>query len=98
MRLLSALALALAGLPTVLSAAPTPVFAVTGEIAGPDGGWDYLTFDPVHRRLYVSRSNGIMVIDVDSGKVTPQLVVAQRTHIAVPVNGGDELVVRKSVV
>jgi DNA-binding beta-propeller fold protein YncE len=93
MRVLSALALALAGLPTVLSAAPAPVMAVTGEIAGPDGGWDYLTFDPVHRRLYVSRSTGIMVIDVDSGKMTPKLVDAQRTHIAVPVNGGDDLVV-----
>lgn len=93
MRLISALALSLAALPAAASAAPPPVLAVTGEIAGPDGGWDYLTFDPVHRRLYVSRSNGIMVIDVDSGKVTPQLVEAQRTHIAVPVNGGDDLVV-----
>lgn len=93
MRLISALALSLAVVPAAATAAPPPVLAVTGEIAGPDGGWDYLTFDPVHRRLYVSRSNGIMVIDVDSGKVTPQLVEAQRTHIAVPVNDGDDLVV-----
>jgi DNA-binding beta-propeller fold protein YncE len=73
-------------------AAP-PGLAVTGQIAGPDGGWDYVTFDPVHRRLYVSRSDGIMAIDVDTDQVTPRLVEAQRTHVAVPVNQGDELVV-----
>lgn len=93
MRLISAVALALTALPAAASVAPAPVLAVTGEIAGPDGGWDYLTFDPIHRRLYVSRSNGIMAVDVDSGKVTAQLVDAQRTHIAVPANGGDDLVI-----
>jgi len=93
MRLVSAFVLSLIALPALASVASPPLLAVTGEIVGPDGGWDYLTFDPVHRRLYVSRSNGIMAIDVDSAKVTPQLVEAQRTHIAVPVNGGEELVV-----
>lgn len=67
--------------------------AVSGEIAGPDGGWDYLSFDPIQRRLYVSRSDGIMAIDVDTGKVTPKLVEAQRTHVAVPVNHGADLAI-----
>ncbi len=96
MRPLAPLSLAFAaGLLTAgsASAATPPSLAVSGEIAGPDGGWDYLAFDTAHRRLYVSRSNGVMAIDVDTGKVTPQLVDAQRTHIAVPVNGGDEIVV-----
>jgi DNA-binding beta-propeller fold protein YncE len=70
-----------------------PQLAVTGEIAGPDGSWDYLSFDPNHRRLYVGRADGIMAIDVDTGRVTPRLVDAQRTHVAVPVNHGDALVV-----
>ena len=79
---------------TVLAAsahAAAPALAVTGQIAGPDGGWDYVTFDPVLRRVYVSRSDGIMAIDADTDKVTPKLVDAQRTHVAVPV--GDSLVV-----
>ncbi|HXA38160.1 MAG TPA: hypothetical protein VNW53_04110, partial [Phenylobacterium sp.] len=54
-----------------------PALAVTGKIAGPDGGWDYATFDPVHRRLYVSRTDGVMAVDTDTGKVTPKLVDAQ---------------------
>jgi DNA-binding beta-propeller fold protein YncE len=67
--------------------------SVTGKIVVPDGGWDYLTFDPIHRRLYVSRTDGITAVDVDNGRVTAKLVDAQRTHTAVPVNGGNELVV-----
>ena len=73
-------------------AAPAaPNLSVTGQVVGPDGGWDYVSFDPAHRRLYVSRSDGIMAIDVDTDNVTPKLVDAQRTHVAVP--AGDVLVV-----
>jgi hypothetical protein len=35
---------------------------------GGDGGWDYLTFDYASRRLYISRSTHVIVIDADSGK------------------------------
>lgn len=35
---------------------------------GGEGGWDYLTVDPAARRLYVSHSTKVTVIDVDSGK------------------------------
>lgn len=89
------LSAAVAALATATAAAPSaaPALAVQGKIAGPDGGWDYVTFDPAHRRLYVSRSDGIMAVDVDTGAVTPKLVEAQRTHVALPVLGGDELVI-----
>jgi DNA-binding beta-propeller fold protein YncE len=36
---------------------------------GGEGGWDYLTVDGAARRLYVSRSTHVMVIDLDSDKV-----------------------------
>jgi DNA-binding beta-propeller fold protein YncE len=35
---------------------------------GGEGGWDYLTVDPAARRLYVSHSTKVTVVDVDSGK------------------------------
>ncbi|MGH9499561.1 MAG: YncE family protein [Terriglobales bacterium] len=35
---------------------------------GGDGGWDYLTLDSSSRRLYLSRSTHVIVIDADSGK------------------------------
>lgn len=35
---------------------------------GGTGGWDYLTFDTTHRHLFVSRSDRVLVIDVDRRK------------------------------
>src|SRR6185295_4812322 len=44
-------------------------YHVTKEIPlGGEGGWDYLTVDPAARRLYVSHSTKVTVVDVDSGK------------------------------
>jgi DNA-binding beta-propeller fold protein YncE len=36
---------------------------------GGEGGWDYLTVDGAARRLYISRSTHVMVIDLDTDKV-----------------------------
>ncbi|WP_165186686.1 YncE family protein [Caulobacter soli] len=74
------------------AAAPAPM-KIVDRIAGPDGGWDYANFDPVHRRLYVAHGAAVTAIDVDTGKVTPALVAAQHAHIALPLPGGDELLV-----
>lgn len=92
------LAVSLAGLISGMAgqalAAPAPgPMKIVDRIAGPDGGWDYANFDPVHRRLYVAHGATITAIDVDTGKVTPSLVAAQRAHIALPLPGGDELLV-----
>ncbi len=36
---------------------------------GGEGGWDYLTVDDAARRLYISRSTHVMIIDLDTDKV-----------------------------
>ncbi|GAC1696160.1 MAG: hypothetical protein NVS9B3_14220 [Gemmatimonadaceae bacterium] len=36
---------------------------------GGDGGWDYLAIDPEARRLYVTRSTHVVVVDVDRRRV-----------------------------
>jgi len=36
---------------------------------GGEGGWDYLTVDGAARRLYISRSTHVMVIDLDTDEV-----------------------------
>ena len=36
---------------------------------GGEGGWDYLTVDESARRLYISRSTHVMIIDIDTDKV-----------------------------
>jgi DNA-binding beta-propeller fold protein YncE len=35
---------------------------------GGEGGWDYLTIDPLSRHLFISRATHVIVIDADSGK------------------------------
>lgn len=73
--------------------AATPPLKITQRIAGPDGPWDYANFDAVHHRLYVAHGAMITAIDVDTGKVTPSLLSAQKAHIALPLPGGDEILV-----
>ncbi len=36
---------------------------------GGEGGWDYLAVDGVSRRLYISRSIHVMVVDIDTDKL-----------------------------
>ena len=48
-----------AGLPKVLRTIPL----------GGDGGWDYLAMDGQARRVYISRSTRVMVVDADSGRL-----------------------------
>ena len=56
-------------------------YHVAREIAlGGEGGWDYLTVDPVGRRLYVSHSTKVEVVDVDSGKAVGQVQNLSGVH------------------
>jgi YVTN family beta-propeller protein len=52
---------------------------VIQQIPGPDGGWDYASFDVDHHRVLVSRSYGVMTLDIDDGKVS-QLAEGNRVH------------------
>jgi DNA-binding beta-propeller fold protein YncE len=68
---------------------------------GGDGGWDYLTMDPEARRLYISRANRVMVVDVDKGKVVGEVAKTAGIHgialvpkrkLGFTSNGGDSTV------
>jgi YVTN family beta-propeller protein len=68
MRKIITLALA-AAFAAAAFAAPSG-FKVLKEIkVGGDGGWDYLTMDSAARRLYLSHTNVVQVVDPDAGKV-----------------------------
>jgi hypothetical protein len=71
-------------------------YAVTGRIAIPDGGFDYSSFDPVHRRVYLSRTGGVLALDVDTRTVTGHLADAQHAHEVLPLSQGDLLLVTDS--
>jgi len=83
---------ALLGLCAFASAGGSGGYHVETKVALPDGGWDLVSFDPVMRRVYVARTDSVTAIDVDKG-VASRLAPANRSHAAVPVNHGAEVMV-----
>ncbi len=47
---------------------------------GGEGGWDYVTVDPEARRIYIPRSNHVMVLDEVTGKVIGDIGGMQGLH------------------
>ncbi len=47
---------------------------------GGEGGWDYLTVDSTARRLYISRSTHVMVVDIDTDKVVGDIADTPGVH------------------
>ena len=47
---------------------------------GGSGGWDYLAIDSPKHRLFISRSNRVMVVDTDSGSVLGEIPGLGRSH------------------
>ena len=84
--LVSALTLALTA--GAASAAPgASGLKLASQIAGADGGWDYASFDPARRRLYVAHGDKVMTVDVATGKVNPAFAPGVRLHAAMAVPG-----------
>jgi hypothetical protein len=80
---LSAAAPSAAAAPASAAQAPAAYsgYRVHRTIAvGGDGGWDYLAFDSAARRLYVTRSTRVIVIDPDSGKVVGEIPNLSGVH------------------
>ena len=56
-------------------------YHVSGNIQlGGTGGWDYLSADASHRRLYVSHGTEVDVIDLDSGKPVGKITDLKGVH------------------
>ena len=73
-----ALALALAA--PVARAADGPYTFKKDIVIGGEGGWDYLTVDAAARRLYVTHSTKVVVIDLDTEAVIGELVDTPGVH------------------
>lgn len=63
----------------VAGAAPGYKVVNTYKVGG-DGGWDYLTADASARRLYISRSTHVIVLDLDSGKTVGDIADTPGVH------------------
>jgi DNA-binding beta-propeller fold protein YncE len=76
--LLSSLALFIIAA-AVAAAGPGYKLVTTYKIGG-NGGWDYLIADAPARRLYISRSTHVIVLDLDSGKTVGDIADTQGVH------------------
>ena len=68
-------------LPAAARDAPPSAAPEVHKIAvGGEGGWDYLTVDSDARRLYVSRGNRVVVLDLDKETVVGELADTPGVH------------------
>ncbi len=51
-----------------------------GAAPGGKEYWDYITFDPATRRLYISHNTEVKVVDADSGAVVASIADLKRVH------------------
>lgn len=80
-KLFALLLLAFTAVSLTSFAADVPKFSVANHaVLGGDGGWDYLFFDSAMRRVYIGRSDRVMVVDADSLKLIGEIPKMQRVH------------------
>ena len=73
------LGVAIAGIATAQSS--TTGYRVVQRIAlGGEGGWDYIAVDTARARLFIARSDRIMVVDQTSGKALGEIPGLTRGH------------------
>ncbi len=84
--------------PIVLSAQQPPqptqlpgdVFVIkTAWFIGGTGPWDYLTMDPVARRLFIAHGAQVQVVDVETGAVAGQIAGLHEAHAIVLDESGE---------
>jgi DNA-binding beta-propeller fold protein YncE len=49
-------------------------------VIGGDGGWDYLNYDPVGKRLFISRATRVQVVDPSKGTVIAEIPDTAGVH------------------
>lgn len=68
-------------IPLFAQTKPAPSYHVIQRFKlGGEGGWDYLTFDAKGRRLFISRSTHVMVVDAEKGTVLGDIPDTQGVH------------------
>jgi DNA-binding beta-propeller fold protein YncE len=74
-------AIAAAALPVPGDAAPAVNYHLARTaVLGGDGGWDYLTYDPVGKRLFITRGTRVMVVDPATGKTVGEIANTPGVH------------------
>ena len=74
---------------------PPPPDSRPRPIKADDGGWDYASFEPVHGRVFISRSAGAVTVVDPAAKAVSTLTIpgSGRMHESLPLPGGALLLV-----
>jgi DNA-binding beta-propeller fold protein YncE len=67
-------------------------YKVIDRIPGPDGFWDYIRVDAKNNRVLLTHGTSVMAVDLAT-KAVSSFAPGGRLHIALPVNGGSEVLV-----
>ena len=73
--------------------AAAPGYHVIDKIPGPDGPWDYLRVDAAHNQVLIPRGMAVMTLDLATRQMKTGLTPGAIQHVAMPVNGGKEMLV-----
>jgi DNA-binding beta-propeller fold protein YncE len=76
----SVLLLCLAAAASLLAQSAAPYRITHTYTLGGDGAWDYVVPDPPNHRLFVGRTNRVMVIDEDKGTLLGEVTGIQGAH------------------
>lgn len=88
-----ALALAAGASPAAAGASGLHVVA---HVPGPDGGWDYASFDPVHSRVYVAHGTAVLAISTADNTLNPAFAAGTGLHAVLPIRTPDAVVTTNS--
>jgi DNA-binding beta-propeller fold protein YncE len=59
---------------------PVPYHVTRTYELGGDGAWDYIVPDPAQHRLFIGRTNRVMVVDEDNGKLVGEVTGINGAH------------------
>jgi DNA-binding beta-propeller fold protein YncE len=90
MRKLSSLLFALILLPVSLPAQSPNYHLLKSVTVGGQGGWDYLSLDQKHHRLYLSHSSQVDVFDIERNEVVGHIMNTEGVHGAAFANVGGQ--------
>jgi YVTN family beta-propeller protein len=66
---------------STVNAAPQGTYHLLRKLpVGGEGAWDYLTVDPDAKRIYISRSTHVMVVDEEKGEVVGDIPDTKGVH------------------
>lgn len=71
---------------------PAPGYHIVDRIPLTDGWWDYAIVEPVHRRLFLTRGNGVFKLDIDKGLMDQRFIPGSEGRAVIALPGGDTLI------